>query len=133
MAIKIFQGKIEKGQLILDDPFRYQAHKASLEGKRVDLSLKKHRENRSDNQNRYYWGVVIDILSNHCGYTPDEMHDALKEKFLGSHERDEHGLQKIKSSAKLTTDEFIRYTNEIVIWAATEMQVYIPDPSQTEF
>jgi hypothetical protein len=133
MTSPIHRGKVEKGKLILEDPSRYLLRIASLEGKRVELSLKKYRENRSDNQNRYYWAVVVELLANHCGYAPEEMHEALKIKFLSSQPRDEHGLVKIGSTARLNTDEFIQYTNKIVIWAATELQVFIPDPSQVEF
>lgn len=129
----VFPGRVEKGRLIRDDPVKYLLQLNKLEGCRVDESLKRRRETRSDNQNRYYWGVIIEILSEHCGYTKDEMHDALKYKFLSDRCPDEKGLVKIKSTAKLKTDEFIQYTNQIVIWAAEEMNVFIPDPSQMDY
>lgn len=129
----LFRGKVEKGKLMLDDPSRYLVRLSSLEGKRIELTVRKQRETRSDNQNRYYWGVIIAILSEHCGYTTDEMHDALKFKFLSDRNADDKGLVKMRSTAKLSTDEFIQYTNQIVMWAAQEMNVYIPDQSQAEF
>jgi hypothetical protein len=128
----VFRGKIERGNVVLDDPYHYSTYKTTLEGKQISLSLKRWRENRSDQSNRYYWGVIIDILSKHCGYTPDEMHFALKQKFLSDHGYDDKGLMKIGSTAALTTDEFIDYTNRIVIWAAQDLKVYIPDPGHIE-
>jgi len=128
-----FQGRIEKGRLILNDPTKYLLRLSSLEGKRIDLSLKQHRETRSDGQNRYYWGVVVKLLADHCGYTPEEMHDALKLKFLSDRCMDDNGLVRIRSTARLTTDEFIQYTNQVVMWAASDMGVFIPDPSQVDF
>jgi hypothetical protein len=81
---------------------------------------------RSAQQNRYYWGVVVDLLSVHTGYTPDEMHEALKWKFLIIH-RD--GLpDTVKSTAKLTIYEFMEYIDNIQKWAARDMGCVIPDP-----
>jgi hypothetical protein len=132
----IFRGHVEKGKNILDEPERYMVHVASLEGKKTEHILRKSRETRSDRQNRYYWGVVVELLAAHCGYTPEEMHDALKIKFLspdGVVYEDGFGLIKVSSSARLKVNEFIQYTNDIVIWAAQELQVYIPDPTSVEF
>jgi hypothetical protein len=81
---------------------------------------------RSDQQNRYYWGVVVDLLAVHTGYTPEEMHEALKIKFL-SVRRD--GLpDTVKSTTKLTKDEFCEYIDNIQKWAARDMGCVIPDP-----
>lgn len=132
MTTPIFTGSINKGKLILDQPERYLVHLASLNNRRVELILRKRRSKRSDSQNKYYWGVIIEILANHCGYEADQMHEALKYRFLSDRQEDEKGLIKIGSTATLTTDEFIRYTNEIVRWAAG-MSVYIPDPGQVEY
>ena len=132
MTTIVFTGSIDKGKLILDQPERYLVHLAGLNNRRVELILRKRRSKRSDSQNKYYWGVIIELLSNHCGYTSDEMHSALKIKFLSDHQEDEKGLIRVGSTATLTTDEFIRYTNEIVRWSAG-MGVYIPDPGQVEY
>jgi hypothetical protein len=129
----IFRGRIEKGKLLLDDPSRYLVQLSKLEGKKIELTLKKSQSTRSTQSNRYYWGVVVKILADHCGYDSDELHEALKFKFLSEKIMDDKGLVKIGSTARLNTDEFIQYTNKVVIWAATTLQVFIPDPSQVEF
>jgi hypothetical protein len=112
---------VKDGKLVMDNVARFFAHVKSLEGKRCDLTIKIHREKRSDQQNRY----------DHCGYDREEMHEALKEKFLAG-APDENGLRKIASTARLDTDEFIKYTNKIVMWAAQVLGVYIPDPGQVD-
>ncbi len=33
-----------------------------MEGKRVIVSLREHKRTRSNNQNRYYWGVVVPLV-----------------------------------------------------------------------
>lgn len=126
----VFRGKVNGGALQVDE--RFFDYLKGLEGKDVEVVVRKKRSVRSVQQNRYYFGVVVQTLADHCGYTPEEMHEALKEKFLGS-ERDERGLIRIGSSAALSTDEFIQYTNRIVIWAAQDLGCYIPDPMAAEY
>jgi len=133
MRAPIFAGQIEKGKLVLENPQRYLVHLSKFEGKKVELVLRKRRSKRSDGQNRYYWAVVIEILADHCGYDPEEMHEALKLKFLSDRCVDENGLVKIRSTAALNTDEFIQYTNRVVRFAAQDLGVYIPDPNQFEY
>ncbi len=133
MTTPLFPGQVSKGKLILETPMRYLAYLSGLEGKRVELILRKQKPKRSDQQNRYYWGCVIEILANHCGYEPEEMHEALKVKFLSDHAEDEKGLIRIGSTAKLTTAEFVDYTDRVVRWAAESLSVFIPDPGQVEY
>jgi len=129
----IHRGKVEKGKLILDDPSRYLLRIASLEGKKVELTLKKSQSIRSLQQNKFYHGVVVKMIADHCGYVPDEMHEILKHKFLSDSFADEFGLVRVRSTAALSTDEFIQYTNRIIIWSAETLGLPIPDPSQVEF
>jgi len=126
----IFRGSIKKGKLILDDPAKYLVHLASFEDKRIELVLRKKQSQRSINQNNYYWGVVVRILADFCGYTDDEMHQALKIEFLSTKIADDKGLMRVGSTAKLNTDEFVQYTNNIVRWAAETYGVFIPDPHE---
>jgi len=128
-----FYGNVEDGVLKIENLARYLVWIAHLDGKQVEIVVRKWRQQRSINQNRYYWGVVVAALADHCGYTPEEMHEALKEKFLGHEEVDKFGLKKIKSSATLTTEDFNSYVNQVVIWAAQDLQCYIGDPNQYDF
>ena len=128
--IPVFFGKVEKGALKADA--RFYAWLSALEGLDVEIVVRKKRTKRSDPQNRYYWGVAIEMLSSFTGYSREEMHDALKEKFLGS-ERDSMGLVKIRSSASLSKDEFSKYTNQVVRWAAESLGLFIPDPNQVDY
>ena len=133
MATPIFTGIIDKGKLTLDNPQRYLVHLSKFEGKRIEIVLRKRRSQRSDGQNRWYWGVCVEILANHCGYDPEEMHEALKIKFLSDRTEDEKGLMRVGSTARLTTDEFIAYTNRVVRWAAESLYVYIPSPNEVDY
>ncbi len=93
------------------------------------------RKDRSNNQNRYYWGIVIDILSNHTGFSRDEMHDVLKYKFLQGWKQLETKVgiievDYVKSTRDLSTKEFEDYLGEIRIWASADLNCSIPEPNE---
>jgi hypothetical protein len=52
-----------------------------FEGKRVKIEISESRNNRSDLQNRYYWGVVLKYLSDETGHTKDELHEIFKTEY----------------------------------------------------
>lgn len=95
------------------------------------VEIKENRNQRSINENSYYWGVVVAILSDYTGDRPEEMHEILKAKFLrrqvnfGGEE-----LILIKSTASLNTKEFEEYLESIRIFAITELDVKIPLPNE---
>jgi hypothetical protein len=43
---------------------------------------------------------------------------------------DESGLPHIESTAKMTVERFIEYTEAIKRWSAEFLQVYVPDPGE---
>jgi hypothetical protein len=124
---KIFQGRIEKGLLVLDDQKGYDLLRWSLNGKEVTATLAKKTKPRSNNQNAYYWGVVIQLISDHTGYSPDEAHDAMIMKFLQEHKAN---LDSIKSTTDLSTVEFEDYMSTIRMFASINLDCYIPEPNE---
>lgn len=123
----ILYGKVEKGRIVWQEPERRAVYIASLEGKEIQESLGKKIERRTDQQNKYYWSVVVAILGNHFGYEPEEMHEALKFQFLRTHD---DTLPSVRSTTKLSTAEFVDYIDRIMRWAASEYQVYIPEANE---
>ena len=94
------------------------------EGTMLELIVKEI-ENRTQLQNSYYWGQVIgspskegSLMSNEMfqGYTKQELHEALKEKF------------DVKSTAGMEQEEFTEYINKIIRWAAEFAGMYIKEP-----
>lgn len=126
----ILSGRIENGKLVLDNPHQYLVRLSALNGKKIELVLRRRRSQRSINQNAAYWGIVVEILSTHTGYDKDTMHEALKAKFA-SHE-DANGLLVIESTAKMDTVRFNKYYEDIQRWAAEFLGCYIPSPNECE-
>lgn len=128
-----FPGEVKQGNLVLDNRAKFQHFVKGFEGKKIEVILRKRKKQRSDPQNRYYWGVVIDILGKTFGYEPEEMHEALKFKFLQIDSSIQPGLVSVQSTAKLSTAEFMDYIANIQRWAAQEFKIYLPDPNEVDY
>lgn len=100
----------------------------SLKGKEVEITISKWTHKRSHPQNNYYWGVVVKILRDHLGYNEEEMHDALRMKFL----KQEEGLiDTVKSTTDLSSAEFEEYLTNVKKWAYEFFNLIIPEPNQS--
>ncbi len=96
------------------------------EGKFI-LEINKSKSVRSLNQNRFYWGVVLPIMSDHFGYTTEEMHQICASTYLSYEKGDKEFT---KSTTKLDTKEFEAYIEKIRQWAMSEHGVHIPVPNE---
>lgn len=91
------------------------------------VEIQKSKQVRSLPQNKYYWGVVVKVVSQHTGYTSEETHQELARMFL-SYENS--GKLFVRSTTKLNTLEFEKYAESCREWAKKEMDVYIPLPNE---
>jgi len=128
-----FYGKVENGKLKLQDREQFTSYVSTLKGD-VMITIDKRYKQRSDKENRYYWGVVLPLLCEYMGYTDEEMHEAIKWKFLRKEtllQPKYEELPTVRSTTTLTTIEFEELMEKIKIWAA-EFGILIPDPNQIE-
>jgi hypothetical protein len=107
------------------------------DGIEVEVAITRRRATRSIQQNRYYWGVVVELLSEHTGYTADELHDFLKAKFIPKKLAICDGNGEVQdelvlggSTRKMNKLEFGEYMESIRRWAAEALDVVIPDPQE---
>ena len=94
----------------------------------VDL----YRKTRSDQQNRYLWGVAYKELQDATGQPAEDWHDYMLGEYLGWEEYELFGKKKIrpmKRSSKMTTMEFMDYV-AFIQQRAAENGLYIPDPNE---
>jgi hypothetical protein len=133
MINPVFLGKAKNGTLNLQSPDTFRKYLYSLNDKDVECVVRLPRKDRSNQENRYYFGVVVNLISEHTGYTPEEVHEFLKLKFLskiivmaGKDERIP------RSSTSLSTLEWEKWMTEIREWAAQELSLVIPEPNQIE-
>lgn len=91
------------------------------------IEIVKAKRIRSLNQNKYYWGVVLKIISMHTGYTADETHQELAKMFLCY---DNNGKKFVRSTTKLTTWEFEQYLEKCRVWSKENMDCVVPLPNE---
>jgi hypothetical protein len=86
----------------------------------IEVTKKQTKTIRSTLQNNYYWGIVVDIISNHHWMTAIETHLAIKKTFW------------VETTTDLSTSEF-KYLMELIqeLWK-TKFWVVIPSPSSVE-
>lgn len=103
------------------------------------LVLEKKHATRSLAQNAFYFGVVVACISDYTGYTPDEVHEFLKAKFLPSKIAlaDKNGelVEEItigQTTTKLNKIQFGEYIEAIRQWAAETLDLNIPNPLPLE-
>ena len=132
MVTPVFSAVVDdQGKLSLYHPDIFKREVKRLAGKRVDVTVKQHRNTRSSQANRYYWGVVIRLVADHCGYEPDEMHEALAFRFLRIEDDPITGSPRRKRTPKTDTKEFADYVDQCIRFGA-ELGVVIPGPNEAE-
>lgn len=127
-----FNGNIdESGKLHLDDIDSFKNYLKSLKGN-VDIIIKQAttKNLRSNEQNKYYWGIVLPLIADFMGDTPESAHNAMGLQFLMDRTKI---LNTVKSTASLNTAEFEEYMQNIRQFMDMEFNVYIPKPNECDY
>ncbi len=104
------------------------------------FEVKGYKSSRSIEQNRYYWGVVIDILANELWYTPEDMHKEIKKKFLIWNElfkqlekQQQELLLTAVTTTTLNTKQFEELMTNIRQWSSIKLSINIPTPNEADY
>lgn len=125
--IPVFCAKVDHGKLTLADRDGFDRYLTGLMGE-VEVVVRKPRKERSLKENSYYHCVVVKMIADYCGYlNPNDAHVALRELFLTVQERP----RKTRSTTSLSTVEMEDYLAKIRMWAASELNLIIPEPNET--
>lgn len=117
----IILGRIKDGKVEVQRFF--QSSMPKYEGKSVEIRIEE--AGRSVQANRYMWGVVYKLISDHTGYTLEEVHQVFKKKFL-TYKKDKYEFT--RSTTELNVSEFKDYLDKVIMYATTELALIIPDP-----
>ena len=125
-----YTGEVRDGVIKLNSEKFKREVLSCFPGQPFILRVEKVKKKRSNNQNEYYWGVVIEYVREAIrmlGFdlTKDETHDFLKARFNSV---EIAGLIVPKSTTSLSTEEFNRYIETIVKWVAERFHIVIPPP-----
>ena len=131
--VPIFEGKIKNGKLILREKKGFRIWLDGLEGQEVQAIIRRPQRIRSQNENKYYWGIVVEMISNETGQDKETIHNVLKDLFLKERiflKNKEYEV--IKSTAELTTIQFEEFLRQCRQWASMELGIYVPEPNEIE-
>jgi len=144
----IFSARIRHSRIEPIEAAYYFTNVSSMEGAEVEVTLSQKKTPRSIRQNRYYFGVVVYMVKDRLeelGYrkndidasgepsklTITDVHEFLKGIFNRTDVFGPGGDvvgTTIKSTKELSTKEMSDYVSQIIQWAATELDLSIPDP-----
>lgn len=93
------------------------------------------KKNRSSQQNRYYFGAVLPLLADNYGDSKNDFHEYLKRKFLMPTVVKVNGFtfEIMPSTAKLSTNDFNEFVEQVCRFASEEMGIFVPPPNYQEF
>jgi hypothetical protein len=99
----------------------------------VHLYICDDRPNRSNNQNRYLWGVVYKVISMELGYSVNEVHELCKYQFgikkLLKIPFDGFGIDAPLSTTEYDTKEMTDYIEAIRLFYH-ENGIHIPEANE---
>lgn len=133
-------GRVENGELTLPRRMRKEIL-AAFEGKAIEVIIRKKKKHRSTQQNRYYWGVIVELIKNYLQevdpqviWTPEKVHEIIKFKFLRCQKVNpdtaEIEFEYTRSTTDLSTSEFMDLIAQVQQWSAETFDLYIPDPNE---
>lgn len=100
-----------------------------VEGKSYDVTIVRHKERRTVDQNRLLW-LWLNCISDETGQDKNDLHEYFKQKYLGFDTRTMFGVQVYKSvsTSSLDTKQFTQYLEHIQAFASTELGIELPNP-----
>lgn len=128
MPTPVFRAEVDEGDLVWSDS-RVWAYLRTLEGREVDVIIKVHRREMGTQAKRYYFGVVVALIADHCGYERDEMHELLAMRFLRIEDDPVTGSPRRRHLPEFDSKDGADYIDRCIRFAA-ELGVYVPSPGE---
>ena len=123
----------DRGTLHLEARDRFLAYVKTLAGQVVEVVVRKPKQQRTLQQNAYWWSTPVRILAEHCGYTDTQMHYALLGECFGYTEGPTgQPVPNEPSSSDLSVEKFAHLIDWTLTWAMSELGVYIPEPNRRD-
>ena len=130
--------KIVDSKLILVNKKEMLNFAINLKCKEFTFTLEKKKSKRSNEQNRYYWGVVVTLVKQgltDLGYLVDteSTHDFIKSEFNYKeivNEKTGEVKRLPNTTTQLSKTEFSEMIERIKQWSAEWCNIYIPDAGE---
>lgn len=125
-------GHVTNGQLKIRDRKGFDAYLLQFEGKDVEIMVKRKKAKRSIDQNAFFHAWV-NLLSDHTGYSKEEMKEILKNQFLSVEKVNAKTgsiFKYTRSTASLNKNEFAEFCNDVQRWSIEEFNAILPLPNE---
>lgn len=103
----------------------------------LEVTVKRLRATRSQQANKYWWGVCLALASEHTGYAPEELHEIAKQMFIPKKLAICDGNGEVVgdyvmggSTRTMNTAEFYAFAERFKQWCAEKLDLFIPDPNE---
>jgi len=127
--------RVTDGQLVMADPVAWRSTLARNNGRDVWVTVTRQQHIRSLSQNRYYHGVVVDMIAGYIGESREETHELLKQRFLAQRDielLDGKHIQMPPSTRLLTIEQFTEFINAVKVWAEQFLGLSIPEANEVD-
>lgn len=122
------RGALKGGKLMLDNERYFLGMLMGFADCKVRVVIEHLAKPRSSNQRKYYWGVVLPVIGEYIGETPERLHAIFKEKYLREKVLWRGGEIFIpRRSEELTSNEYSEFMTSVLLEAA-ELGVEVPPP-----
>lgn len=101
-------------------------------GKDVELIVRKARRPNTRQEQNYYRGVIVKMIAEEIGETPQRMHEILQAEFFTY--IDDCGYKYVRSTAvgEWSTQEWEEKMAEVRMWAYDFLGLNIPLPNEVD-
>lgn len=123
------------GKPILDTPQTFMEECRRLDGQRGYVAIQTPKRMKSNEQNRYYRGVVVARFAEYWGCSNEDAHRALCFEHLQLDSENPEMPKRIKSTqlSDWTTGEWENYMEFLRRWALEQFGVYIEEPNEVDY
>lgn len=130
-----FEGEVKAGRLRLDNPVGFATECRQFEGRRCTLTLALVRKQKSNPENRYCRGVVVQRFAEYWGLSNDQAHSALSFEHLKVIPTTPDGRTYIRSTRleEWNTAEWEDYMAFLRRWGAEEFGLQIEEPNEVDY
>lgn len=111
-----------------------------MAGKQVSVTIGQRKKTRSQNQNRYMWGVLIPAIQRAMReegnlYTPEDIHYIMKIRlgFYRLIELNGFSFKVAEPTRTMSTKDFMAYVEIYQSWALENLGIRIPDPNEVDY
>jgi hypothetical protein len=125
-----FYGAVVEGKLLLQAPGLFKAFVQSFDpADKIQIIVEKQSDSLSENQMKYYYGVVIPAGMAHTGYeTPQQMDLVFKALFLT--ENPDSDFERIKSKMELDAYDMSDFIEKCIRFLNNE-GITVPEADKT--